>query len=88
VGALTGLAALFGLLMNFNYLLAGAVSLNPIMLLISVLLIVAWRTAGWWGLDRWILSILGPSWRVQTRSPEHVNDGRRRSEATSNSNPT
>jgi len=31
VGCLTGIAACFGLIMNFNYLLAGAVSTNPIL---------------------------------------------------------
>jgi thiosulfate dehydrogenase [quinone] large subunit len=63
VGLFTGIAAFFGSLMNANYLLAGAVSTNPILLLIGILLILAWRTAGWWGLDRWILPALGTPWR-------------------------
>lgn len=54
-GALTGVAAFFGAFMNINYLLAGTVSVNPILLVIEVLLIAAWRTAGWWGLDRLVL---------------------------------
>jgi len=24
---------------------------------------LAWKTAGWWGLDRWILPALGTPWR-------------------------
>jgi thiosulfate dehydrogenase [quinone] large subunit len=32
LGALTGIAAFFGIFMNFNYLLAGTVSTNPILL--------------------------------------------------------
>jgi thiosulfate dehydrogenase [quinone] large subunit len=27
------------------------------------LLMLAWKTAGWWGLDRWILPVLGTPWR-------------------------
>ena len=49
--------------MNMNYLLAGSVSTNPVLLVIAVLLMLAWKTAGWWGLDRWTLPILGTPWR-------------------------
>jgi thiosulfate dehydrogenase (quinone) large subunit len=62
VGIFTGIAAFFGLFMNVNYLLAGTVSTNPILLLLSILLILAWKTAGWWGLDRWALVDLGTPW--------------------------
>ncbi len=33
----------------------GATSFNPLMLVISILIVMAWKTAGWWGLDRWLL---------------------------------
>jgi thiosulfate dehydrogenase [quinone] large subunit len=62
-GIFTGIAAFFGGMMNMNYLLAGAVSTNPILLLIAFFLVLAWKTAGWWGLDRWILPALGTPWR-------------------------
>lgn len=62
LGIFTGIAAFFGGFMNFNYLLSGAVSTNPILFAIAVLLVMAWRTAGWWGLDRWILPALGTPW--------------------------
>ncbi|GGQ94524.1 DoxX family protein [Deinococcus ruber] len=58
LGLLTGIAAFFGLLMNFSYLLAGTLSNNPLLVFLGLLLILAWRVAGWWGLDRWIL----PRW--------------------------
>jgi hypothetical protein len=32
------------------------------MILVSGLLILAWRNAGWWGLDRWVLPALGTPW--------------------------
>ena len=63
LGAFTGIAAFFGILMNLNYLLAGAVSVNPILLMLSIFLVLAWKTAGWWGLDRWLLLALGTPWR-------------------------
>ncbi len=63
LGVFTGMAAFFGGFMNMNYLLAGTVSTNPILLAIAILLILAWKTAGWWGLDRWLLPVLGTPWR-------------------------
>jgi thiosulfate dehydrogenase [quinone] large subunit len=58
LGIVTGLAAFFGGLMSFNYLLAGSVSINPILLVLEIGLMLAWRIAGWWGGDRWVLPIL------------------------------
>ncbi len=63
LGLLTGIAAFFGAFMNMNYLLAGTVSTNPLLLVAAVLLVLAWRIAGWWGLDRWVLPALGTPWR-------------------------
>jgi thiosulfate dehydrogenase [quinone] large subunit len=62
VGVFTGIAAFFGIFMNMNYLLAGTVSTNPILLILSIFLVLAWKTAGWWGLDRWVLVDLGTPW--------------------------
>ncbi|MGA2111796.1 MAG: DoxX family protein [Anaerolineales bacterium] len=62
LGIFTGIAAFFGWFMNMNYLLAGAVSINPILLILEIFIILAWKTAGWWGLDRWFLSWLGTPW--------------------------
>lgn len=52
VGLFVGLAAFFGAFMNMNFLLAGTVSSNPILLVLSLALIAAWRVAGHLGLDR------------------------------------
>jgi thiosulfate dehydrogenase [quinone] large subunit len=62
VGLFTGIAAFFGAFMNMNYLLAGTVSINPILFLGQLGLVLAWRIAGWIGLDRWTLPILGTPW--------------------------
>ena len=66
LGLLTGIAAFFGGLMNVNYLLAGTVSTNPILFVFATWLVLAWRIAGWWGLDRWALPLLGTPWAPGT----------------------
>ena len=63
LGLFTGISAFFGAFMNANYLFAGTVSVNPIMGLIQLFLILSWRTAGWFGLDRWVLPALGTPWQ-------------------------
>lgn len=63
LGALTGIAAFFGVLMNANYLLAGTVSANPVLIILGTLVVLAWRNAGWIGLDRWLLPALGTPWQ-------------------------
>jgi len=62
LGAFTGIAAFFGSLMNMSYLFAGTVSVNPIMALLQIFLILAWRVAGWFGLDRYLLPLVGTPW--------------------------
>lgn len=63
LGIFTGIAAFFGGFMNMNYLFAGTISTNPLMFLIELLLILAWRVAGWYGLDRYLLPLLGTPWQ-------------------------
>ncbi|HEX7557253.1 MAG TPA: DoxX family protein [Leptolinea sp.] len=62
LGIFTGLAAFFGGFMNVNYLMAGTVSTNPMLFVIATWLVLAWKTAGWLGLDRWVLPRLGKLW--------------------------
>lgn len=63
LGVFTGIAAFFGAFMNINYLFAGTVSVNPLLLLIQLFLILAWRNAGFIGLDRFLLPKLGVPWQ-------------------------
>jgi thiosulfate dehydrogenase (quinone) large subunit len=63
LGAFTGIAAFLGAFMNWNFMMAGTASINPVLFTLSILLILAWRTAGWYGLDRWLLPILGTPWQ-------------------------
>ena len=63
LGLFPGLAAFFGGFMNVNYLMAGTVSTNPFLFVFATWLVLAWKTAGWLGLDHWILPALGKFWR-------------------------
>lgn len=62
IGLFTGIAAFFGLFMNLNYLLAGTVSTNPILFTLAIALILAWKVAGYIGVDRYLLPKLGTPW--------------------------
>ena len=73
LGLFVGFAAFFGGLMNFNYMLAGTASTNPVLFLLAILLMIAWKTAGYWGLDRFALKLLGAPWKpgqVFQKKPE------------------
>jgi thiosulfate dehydrogenase [quinone] large subunit len=69
VGGLVGLAAFFGALMNLNFMLAGTASTNPVLFLGAVLLMLAWKNAGYIGLDRFLLPALGTPWWQPKRTP-------------------
>jgi len=64
LGAFVGIAAVGGAFMNLNFMLAGSASTNPVMLLLGFLLVLAWKTAGYIGLDRFLLPLLGTPWRA------------------------
>lgn len=68
LGLLTGIAAFFGATMNMSFLLAGTVSTNPIMFMIALFIIMAWKVAGWHGLDRWVLPKLGTPWSIKDKA--------------------
>jgi thiosulfate dehydrogenase [quinone] large subunit len=65
LGALTGIAAFFGSMLNMSFLLAGSASVNPIMFAFAVGLMLAWKVAGYYGLDRYLLPMLGVPWRAR-----------------------
>src|SRR5690625_3024530 len=62
VGAFTGIAAFAGGFMNFNFMMAGTASTNPLLYTIAILLMLAWKVAGYYGADRWLLPKLGTPW--------------------------
>jgi thiosulfate dehydrogenase (quinone) large subunit len=61
-GAFVGIAAFFGGFMNWNFIMAGTASSNPLLMVAAIALILAWKTAGYYGLDRFLLTRLGTPW--------------------------
>ncbi len=70
LGLFTGIVAFLGAIMNFSYVFAGAASTNPAMLVAAALLVLAWRNAGWYGLDRFVLPKVGTPWQHAGRGSE------------------
>lgn len=70
LGAFTGIAAFFGGFMNWNFMMAGSASTNPVLFTIAVGLILAWKVAGYIGADYFLLRWIGTPWR----SPQAVTD--------------
>jgi thiosulfate dehydrogenase [quinone] large subunit len=64
-GVLVGFAAFAGIVMNMSYLLAGSTSVNPIMFALAIGLILGWRVAGYYGLDRYLMPRLGVPWKAK-----------------------
>ncbi len=66
IGLFVGMAAFFGGLMNFNFLLAGSLSSGPLLLTLQILLIVAWKIAGHLGVNYFIHKRFGTFWQRKT----------------------
>jgi thiosulfate dehydrogenase [quinone] large subunit len=71
IGAFVGIAAFFGALMNFNFMLAGSASTNPVLFVLALLLIFAWKIAGFIGADYFLLNWIGTPWNRD----KYVEDG-------------
>ncbi len=63
IGAFVGIAAFFGGLMNWNFMMAGSASINPVLFPLAILLILAWKVAGYYGVDQYLLPALGTPWK-------------------------
>ena len=70
LGLFTGIAAFFGGLLNWNFMMAGTASTNPILFVLAIGLMLAWKVAGYIGLDYYLLPKLGTPWRSR---PVEVN---------------
>lgn len=77
IGLFVGIAAFFAALMNWNFIMAGSASTNGLLLLGAIILVLAWKTAGYYGLDRFALPRLGTPWR--NSKPEQTAPERSRS---------
>lgn len=71
LGAFTGFAAFFGALMNWNFMMAGSASSNPLLFIAALGVILAWKVAGYIGLDYFLLPAIGTPWGwVPNRQPK------------------
>lgn len=57
LGLFTGFAAFLGATLNFNFMFAGTVNMNPYWLLGEIFLVLAWRVSGYIGLDKFVLPL-------------------------------
>ena len=62
LGLFTGIAAFLAGLLTMSFGLAGVAGVNPVFFFLEVLLVLAWRNAGYIGLDRWVLKRVGTPW--------------------------
>jgi thiosulfate dehydrogenase (quinone) large subunit len=75
LGLFTGFAAVAGLSLNLVYMFTGSAGVNPAYAIVAVFLILAWRNAGYLGLDRFALPMArerlhrGPRVTGQTAPP-------------------
>jgi thiosulfate dehydrogenase (quinone) large subunit len=70
IGLFVGIAAFFGGVLNFSFGLAGVAGVNPVFFIIEVLLVLAWRNAGYLGVDRYVLPKVGTPWHKGTMFPK------------------
>jgi thiosulfate dehydrogenase [quinone] large subunit len=61
LGLFTGVAAFFAGMLTMSFGLAGVAGVNPVFFVFEVLL-MAWRNAGYHGLDRYVLPAVGTPW--------------------------
>ncbi len=78
LGVFTGFAAFMGGFMNWNFMMAGSASVNPMFFAISVLLVLAWKVCGYFGVDYFLVPYVGALWsrkgeiveKIPTKSPK------------------
>jgi thiosulfate dehydrogenase [quinone] large subunit len=59
LGAFTGIVAFFGLLLNANIVMAAFDGPGALFIALEIVLMLAWRNAGYYGLDRFLLPWIG-----------------------------
>ena len=62
LGTFTGVAAVLGGLLSTDATVTNVSVMTPALFTVVVGLMLAWKTAGWIGLDRWLLPALGMPW--------------------------
>ena len=70
LGLFTGAAAFAGIAFNLIYMFSGSAGVNPAFAIVSLFLILAWRNAGYFGLDRFALPAVRDLFHHGTRAKE------------------
>ena len=72
LGLFTGAAAFAGIGLNLIYMFSGSAGVNPAYAIVSLFLILAWRNAGYFGLDRFALPAVRNLFHHGTHARESV----------------
>lgn len=72
IGAFTGIAAFFSGFMNWNFMMAGSASTNPLLFVAAVGIILAWKVAGYVGADYFLLQWIGTPWSWKKAPAENT----------------
>jgi thiosulfate dehydrogenase [quinone] large subunit len=72
LGLFTGAAAFAGIGLNIIYMFSGSAGVNPAYAIVSLFLILAWRNAGYLGLDRFALPAVRSLFHHGTHAKETV----------------
>lgn len=62
LGIFVGGTAFFAGFMNWNFIMAGSASVNGVFFALSVLLVLAWKVAGYLGVDYYLLPRVAELW--------------------------
>ncbi len=62
LGIFIGITAFFGGFMNWNFIMAGSASVNGVFFALAVLLVMAWKIAGYLGVDYFLLPRVADLW--------------------------
>lgn len=62
LGVFVGLTAFLGGFLNWNFIMAGSASVNGVFFGLAVLLVLAWKIAGYIGLDYFLLPRVAKLW--------------------------
>jgi thiosulfate dehydrogenase (quinone) large subunit len=63
LGLFVGIAAFFAAFMNWNFIMAGSASTNGFLAIVALFILLAWKVAGYYGLDYFLLPRLGTPWQ-------------------------
>lgn len=70
LGASVGIFAFLGIVLNSSFIFAGSAGVNPLFLIVGLLLLLAWRNAGYYGLDRYLIPAIGTPWQKTSERTE------------------